>query len=539
MSAWSSMPRRKPPPPPPPNPPPPSPGSRPRNWVAQTGSSWPPSGRPEADRVDAQAARRGLLGGFDRFGSEVVRPVGQGDDDVGRIRPGRDRWRFGARAVRAGAPLDRGIHLGDRVDGRQDAAADGRPAAGRQAAQRRDQGGRVVGRRLDDLGEPAERHDPDLGARALVLDECGGRILGRDQPGRLDVVRAHAARHVHDQDDGGLVGRDRGDGDRPADGEGRAPRAPPRTGRTAGDAASGPSPGGRRGRATGSSSGRRSGVVGGGSRRRRRPAAARREQEQQEARPQEGHGNRPARANEATAPATQEPEADRGEQPGQLDVLGPDHEGRVDLAVDRVERRGVVGAVVASRRCGRRSSAASRRRAGCGPGSRRGRGSRRSRCRSRPCRSGRPGRPRSPARLDRVGTLGVLAVGQQDDDGRGMRARRDRCARRRRLGRAVRCSSRRSDRLAARSMAASDASMPRASDVPRCGRNRPSAAMTASWSLVGCWTAIPESLNATTPTIDARRLLAHEVGGRRDRGRHPGRLRGPSRPCSPRCRRRG
>ncbi len=40
------------------------------------------------------------------------------------------------------------------------------------------------------------------------------------EPVRGDVVRAHAARDIDDQHDGGLVGRDAGDGDRPADAEG-------------------------------------------------------------------------------------------------------------------------------------------------------------------------------------------------------------------------------------------------------------------------------------------------------------------------------
>ena len=41
--------------------------------------------------------------------------------------------------------------------------------------------------------------------------------------------------------------------------------------------------------------------------------------------------------------------------------------------------------------------------------------------------------------------------------------------------------------------------MPRPSEVPRCGVRRPIAARTVAWSLVGCWTAMPESLKATTP----------------------------------------
>ncbi len=92
--------------------------------------------RPEADRVDADAARRRLLRGLERIRAEVAGAVGQRDDDVRRVRAGRDRRRLDARAAVAGARLDRRVDLGDGVDGGQDAAADRRPAAGRQAAQR-------------------------------------------------------------------------------------------------------------------------------------------------------------------------------------------------------------------------------------------------------------------------------------------------------------------------------------------------------------------------------------------------------------------
>src|SRR5206468_6105314 len=47
-------------------------------------------GRPEADRVDPDAAIGGLLPGVDRQRAGVIGAVRQKDDDVGRIRALRD-----------------------------------------------------------------------------------------------------------------------------------------------------------------------------------------------------------------------------------------------------------------------------------------------------------------------------------------------------------------------------------------------------------------------------------------------------------------
>ena len=50
-------------------------------------------------------------------------------------------------------------------------------------------------------------------------------------------------------------------------------------------------------------------------------------------------------------------------------------------------------------------------------------------------------------------------------------------------------------------MALSEAVIPWASEVPRCGARRSIAASTVSLSLVGVWTETPESLKATTPIV--------------------------------------
>jgi hypothetical protein len=93
------------------------------------------------------------------------------------------------------------------------------PPARRQAADRVEQG-LLIGRGwLDDGAEAAERHDPDLGLRPLARDEGDGSRLGRLEAGGGDVGRAHAAGHVHREDDRRLVRRDADHHGRPAEGE--------------------------------------------------------------------------------------------------------------------------------------------------------------------------------------------------------------------------------------------------------------------------------------------------------------------------------
>ena len=141
----------------------------------------------------------------------------------------------------------------------------------------------------------------------------------------VDVGRAHAARHVHGEEDRGLVGRDaehdatgRAERDRPA------PRRPPRTARTAGAAGGARRRAAPRGSATGSSSARRPGVAGAGSRGRRATRIGTSEEEREQAEPQERSWQPPARPARATAtPADdQQQEPGAGEQGRDLDRLG-------------------------------------------------------------------------------------------------------------------------------------------------------------------------------------------------------------------------
>ena len=160
---------------------------------------------------------------------------------------GDRRRRAGGRAGRVllHARGDRRVDLGDRVDRLEDRAADRRAPTGRQRRDDVEQHLLVVGRRLDDLREAGERDDADLHAAVLVLDERRGGLLGGDEPVRRDVGRAHAARHVHREDDGRPTARDRDDGRRPGDREDQARRARAGTARTAGAGGSATSAGRR------------------------------------------------------------------------------------------------------------------------------------------------------------------------------------------------------------------------------------------------------------------------------------------------------
>ena len=90
---------------------------------------------PEADRVDADPAIGGLLGGLGRVRPGVAGAIGQEDDDVGGIRALGDRRRRAARRGVLGLTRGDGlVDLGDRVDRLEDGAADRRPPTGRQAS---------------------------------------------------------------------------------------------------------------------------------------------------------------------------------------------------------------------------------------------------------------------------------------------------------------------------------------------------------------------------------------------------------------------
>ena len=208
---------------------------------------------------------------------------------------------------------------------------------------------------------------------------------------------------------------------------------------------------------------------------------------------------------------------------GQLDVLRPDHQRGVQMLVDRVERRGVLGRVV--RAAGQVGDPLE------GLGVELGvdlepveveRGAARAADADRVD-------PHAPVggglgRHHRVRPLVVLAVGQQHDDRGQVRAGRDRRGRRASAPVTGCCSSRRWGRRPP----------PRSpSATPRChARARSRAAASggrsrrARWpgSLVGCWTAMPGIAEGDDADHDARRLALDEVGCGRDRGGHAGRL---------------
>ena len=256
-------------------------------------------------------------------------------------------------------------------------------------------GRRVVRRRLDDLGEAAERDDADLGARALALDERGRRVLGGHRAGSARCRRSTCCptRPWPGRSWSGWTARRRW---RPA---GR-----PRTTSAASAAREqrerqvAPQPRPRRdaprGRATRSNSARRLG------RRRRRPRGRRR--------PATGRAGagRAARARgtswQPSPPSASDSDRASDEQhrgrrrrtsAGQLDLLGPDDERRVELAVDASSVVGVGRAVVGRRRWVGDGSAASWSSWVWTRKPSRSR-SRRPGCRWRRCRSGCRGRPR-------------------------------------------------------------------------------------------------------------------------------------------------
>ncbi len=76
------------------------------------------------------------------------------------------------------------------------------PTAGGEAVHGVEQHLLVARGYLDELREAREGDDADTGGGRLLLDEVRGRRLGGQQPAGLDVGRAHAARHVHGQQDG-------------------------------------------------------------------------------------------------------------------------------------------------------------------------------------------------------------------------------------------------------------------------------------------------------------------------------------------------
>ena len=100
-----------------------------------------------------------------------------------------------------------------------DAAARGRAALQLEAVYGRQHVVAAGGGCLHHGRRAGEGHHADFHLARQVLDEGLGRYLGSQQPVGLDVFGAHAARHVHRQDDGAFRQRQRDRGRRPGHGQ--------------------------------------------------------------------------------------------------------------------------------------------------------------------------------------------------------------------------------------------------------------------------------------------------------------------------------
>ena len=240
-------------------------------------------------------------------------------------RPGiTDRATFGSTSAMAS------------IDG-EDPAPDRRPAPGRQALDRVDQGLLVGRRRLDHRGEPAERHEPDLGPRRLARHELDRGLLGRLDARRVDVGRAHAPRHVHREDDrrrvGGHAEHDHG----PPERDHQRRDARPRTARTAGGAAAATRRASPPGSATGSSSARPVGAAAGST---GRPRSAPGRRARAPAARSTGTSRQPPSPGEREhAAGDEQREAEGREERRDLERLAADDEPRLQIAVDRRRSR--------------------------------------------------------------------------------------------------------------------------------------------------------------------------------------------------------
>ena len=174
MSVSSSMPRRKPPPPPPPPPTAAEPDpARGRRTAGRTPPSSPPFVVPKPMVYTRIAPVGRLLRRVERQRPGVARAVGQQHDDArARRRPsGPAPARFRP-SVSVTAARHARIDVRDRVDRLEDAAADGRPTAGRQAPDGIEEQLLVGGRRLDDLAEAGNATIPIWLRRRFPLDEA-------------------------------------------------------------------------------------------------------------------------------------------------------------------------------------------------------------------------------------------------------------------------------------------------------------------------------------------------------------------------------
>src|SRR5205823_4649725 len=141
----------------------------------------------EAYRIDSHASIHCLLSRVQGRRPGSGYPVGQHNDDVGRVSSFWYGLRFAAcwRAISVGR-RNGWIYIGYRIERLENAAADGRPAPRTQALNGYSQGIFVGRWGLDQLRVTGERDNADLRARSLVFNELKRGFLGCFQPAGFD-----------------------------------------------------------------------------------------------------------------------------------------------------------------------------------------------------------------------------------------------------------------------------------------------------------------------------------------------------------------
>ncbi len=169
-----------------------------------------PGRAADTDRVDPDAKILRGLGRLERVGPRGVLAVGQQHDDRRVVHAGGDRgrsrlrWR---RLVRVVVGLVGVLVRLDRCERGEDPLPDRGAALRREPLDRGDGLDAVAGRHLGRQPGVAEHDDADPNGRRLRLDELECRGLGRLHPGRGDVGRGHAPRHVEREEDRALHAR--------------------------------------------------------------------------------------------------------------------------------------------------------------------------------------------------------------------------------------------------------------------------------------------------------------------------------------------
>ncbi len=158
----------------------------------------------DADRVDAHAAVGGCLRGGERVGRLVVLAVGEQNDDGRRVNPLRHGRRRGCgRRRQVGVEARCRLSVcGNRTERGENAVCQRRAKLRSQAVDRGENGLLVVRGRLHRKAAITESDDADQHAGRLVLYEVPRGGFGRLHPGRLHIVRGHAAGNVKGEDDG-------------------------------------------------------------------------------------------------------------------------------------------------------------------------------------------------------------------------------------------------------------------------------------------------------------------------------------------------